>query len=334
MASSFALLAVARTTPGDPSGTRARAAEGVSARRQPECTPASAGGLPGAPAQQPVLQALHGVVGHEPEPAEHHDAREDLLTAEGARGEQHPLADAGLGRQHLRGHRDDEGDRDGDPHAGEDLGEGVRELELDRALPAGEAQHPGDLDEAGIEHSKPWMAPSRIGQIEPNTTTKRIIASDSPSSRIAAGKTAEAGSGRRNSAVGSKRLRATADEAMAAPTTTPVTVAASHPASIRQTVLPSGSQISPEAIQVHSVARARSGPGNHSGLTSRVSAASFQATTARRRTATLAAGPASRFTRAPPRIAAASPLEGREPPVGEPAGEAHPHQRRPHEVGL
>src|SRR6185436_5128560 len=121
------------------------------------------------------------------------------------------------------------------------------------------------------------------GHTQPKATTKTIIALEKPSTRIAGGRMADAGSGRRNSALGWISLLSSDEDAIAAPSATPATHAASHPATMRHTVAPSGCQSAPVVIHSHSLPNERSGPGNQSGLTSFASAASFQAKSSARK---------------------------------------------------
>ena len=90
--------------------------------------------------------------------------------------------------------------------------------------------------------------------------------------------TADAGSGRRNSSVGSRKSRAIADEPIAAPTTTPRREANAQPNSIRSDVAPIDGQIEPSANRAPSTSNAREGAGKKTGETIRDSATNCQAT--------------------------------------------------------
>ena len=61
---------------------------------------------------------------------------------------------------------------------------------------------------------------------------------DRPNSEMASGITAEAGSGRKNSSVGSTQARARADMPTSAPSVMPPTQASSQPCTMRHTVAP------------------------------------------------------------------------------------------------
>ena len=121
------------------------------------------------------------------------------------------------------------------------------------------------LISSGETDEKPWTLASRTGQIAPKAMTATDIALESPRNRIATGITADAGSGRMNSSVGSRSSRANRDVPIAAPSTMPITEASSHPTIMRKLVATSGNQSEPSASRCCSTASARSGDGKKMG---------------------------------------------------------------------
>jgi hypothetical protein len=100
----------------------------------------------------------------------------------------------------------------------------------------------------GSTARKPWTVFRSTGQMAPKAITVMIIWLVSPRRRMAAGRIAEAGSGRMNSRVGSKKSLAVRDKPMAAPRSMPRSEAANHPTSIRQQVSSSADQRTPVRI--------------------------------------------------------------------------------------
>src|SRR5262245_46572166 len=132
------------------------------------------------------------------------------------------------------------------------------------------------------------MLDSRTGQIAPNAITETDISLERPRNRIATGMTAEAGSGRRNSSVGSRKSRARADEPIAAPITMPRSDANTQPNSMRSDVASSDGQIEPSAKSDISTSNDREGAGKKTGEMTRNSARSCH--TSSRPTAKASAG--------------------------------------------
>jgi len=102
------------------------------------------------PAQQVGLQILHQAVGEKSQHPENENPGKDVGAAERACRNQHHVAEAGLRGEHLRNHRQNQRQGERHPHAGEDLRQGVGQLELEHALQRTEPQHPGDLAQGSL----------------------------------------------------------------------------------------------------------------------------------------------------------------------------------------
>src|SRR5215471_21369280 len=109
------------------------------------------------------------------------------------------------------------------------------------------------------------MVASSTGQIAPKAMTASDIVLDRPRNRMATGITEEAGKGRTNSSVGSRRSRATCEDAIAAPSATPARQARSQPKIMRSTVAASGAKIDPSVIRAARTLKARDGAGKNIG---------------------------------------------------------------------
>ena len=92
--------------------------------------------------------------------------------------------------------------RQAEPHAGEDIGAGGRQRDLEDHGEPRHLQRPRHFIEPRLDRGEAVDGREMIGQIAPNEITNSAIDCDRPSMAIATGMIAETGSGRRNSSDG------------------------------------------------------------------------------------------------------------------------------------
>jgi hypothetical protein len=150
------------------------------------------------------FQQKQAIAAEETDEAKQHDTGIKIGRAKRSRCQQDGTAQAFLAREHLADQCQYQGHGQRETHAGQEVGDGVRQANLGDILPARQLQHPGNIPQPRFDGGKALPVASNVGQIDPNMITPSTMLGPSPTSVMAIGITAEVGRERTKSSVGLK----------------------------------------------------------------------------------------------------------------------------------
>src|SRR5258708_11570805 len=130
------------------------------------------------PAQQPVVERDHDLVGQEAGDADHDHARDDQIGARQGEAVEDRGAEAGRHAGHLADHDDDPGEAEPEPQAVEDARQRRRQHDPAEHRRARAAEHRGGLEQLGVDvaHAEDGVEQDRVERAEEDQRDRRALA--------------------------------------------------------------------------------------------------------------------------------------------------------------